>query len=342
MTSPLLSAQDYRASFVAGLKRLQDENTLSSFILVAANATFDAQLYPVFVDELQKIFERLGNQVATSLRAGQALSVVEEDLLVFLKMQAIGFDQLTQTEFRNEGPWQLQFNLLRSFRPARISRAAPESLHQSFNPEGFNFNKPFMLKERFWNGELMGRTVDLYYNKYPFAPLHALIVPEREQCLPQYLTAKDIAFCWQLLEATASAIPGCAIGYNAVGAYASVNHLHLQFFVMETALPVMLPEWRHNGGDAEYPAGCERYADSAALVVRIEDLHRLEQPYNLVFTPGAAYLFPRARQGAVEVPEWMSGYSWLELAGGMLTFNREHYANLTAQTIESALARVRI
>lgn len=98
---------------------------------------------------------------------------------MFLKIFAAGFDALQLTEFRQEGVWQVQFNHLRAFRPRRITQQVPEGIAASYNPDGFNFNRPFMQQECFWRGELAGRQVDLYYNKYPFAPLHGCHTGQR-------------------------------------------------------------------------------------------------------------------------------------------------------------------
>jgi len=338
--NPLQSLEHFRGLFNAGLARLLDENTLSSFILVAANASFDPVVYDELSLALGSRFASLSAGLSAALSDGHSPPVVEEDLLVFLKICLLGFDGLGQTEFRRQGPWQLQFNRVRAFRPARISRAVPDSIRLPFNPDGFNFNKPFMLQERFWSGELLGRPVDFYYNKYPFALLHTLIVPEREQHLPQYLQARDIRFCWDLLQGPAAALPGCGIGYNSVGAYASVNHLHLQLFTMAAPLPVMDERWRHHGGGQAYPVECRFVSDPNTLIDEVARLHQTDQPYNLLFVPDGAYLFVRARQGTVEIPAWMTGVSWMELAGGLLTFSRERYLTMRETEIEAALGRV--
>ena len=98
-----------------------------------------------------------------------------------------------------------------------------------------------------WSGEKLGIHFDLYYNKYPFVELHCLLVPERENCLPQFHLQEMHTFIWQLVKQLAAGLPGLRIGYNALGAFASVNHLHYQLFVREQALPV--------GGDQEVEQG---------------------------------------------------------------------------------------
>ncbi len=38
------------------------------------------------------------------------LEAPEDDLLVFLKLMAVGLENLQPTQFRRAGPWELQFN----------------------------------------------------------------------------------------------------------------------------------------------------------------------------------------------------------------------------------------
>lgn len=341
MQEPFGSTAQLRAAFNAGLLQLAGREGLGPFILTCANATFDQALYPGLEGPLRERFMALADSYVQAFQAGRHVAAVEEDLLVFLKILAVGFGALQPTEFRGEGVWQMQFNHVRAFRPRRITQGMPDGIAAPFNPDGFHFNRPFMQQECFWQGELAGRQVDLYYNKYPFAPLHALLVPERDACKPQLLTPEEHRYIWALAETLQPQLPGVGFGYNGFGAYASVNHLHFQMYVSSDPLPVQDAGWIHNGGTEPYPAACAAFVSVAEAWDCLVDLHARAQPYNVLYLPGLCYIFPRRKQGTVAVPAWSSGFTWYELAGGMLAFNRDDYAGLRAQDIETELARLR-
>lgn len=335
--TPFVSTAQLRAAFIGGLRPLLAQQSLGAFILVAANATFDAPVLAALGPTLREQYDVLRERFRMALAAGLPLNEVEEDLLVFLKIAAIGFDALQPTEQRSEGPWALQFNHLRSFRPKRISQQSPQGISAPFEERAFHFNKPFMQKEVFWRGDLCGRSVDLYYNKYPFAELHTLLVPEREQCLPQYLQRHYHDYVWDVLEQLGAALPGAGIGYNSYGAFASVNHLHFQLYVGSAPLPVEDVRWMHNGGAEVYPAPCMGFGDKEAAWQAIAELHRDAAPYSLLYRPGRVWLYPRRPQGQLAPPPWSSGFTWSEMAGAIVTFNREAYADLTAETVAACL-----
>ncbi len=337
-SAPFHSAEQLRTTFIAGLRPLLAQQSLGAFILVAANATFDAPVLAALGPELRAQYEALLARFRQALAAGLPLSEVDEDLLVFLKIAAIGFDALQPTELRREGPWQLQFNHLRSFRPKRISQQPPQGISAPFEARAFHFNKPFMQQEVFWRGALGGRSVDLYYNKYPFAELHTLLVPEREQCLPQYLQRQYHDYAWAVAAQLGATLPGAGIGYNSYGAFASVNHLHFQLYVGSAAMPVEAAHWQHNGGEDAYPAPCAAFDDGDAAWQAIADLHRAAIPYSLLYRPGRAWLFPRRPQGTLAPPPWSSGFTWSEMAGAIVTFNREACEGLAADAIAACLA----
>jgi len=258
---------------------------------------------------------------------------------------ALGFDRIaaTETEQRQLGDWELQFNLLRAFRPKRMganANTAGPSMQLPFNPDGFHFNKPFLRPETFWNGSINGHTVDLLYNKFPFVESHGLLVPEREQCLPQFLDQHYHQFVWDLTSELGERLPGVGLAYNSYGAFASVNHLHLQMFLRAQPLPVMAPHWRHNGGADAYPAGCKAFDRPLDAWAFIATLHDDKQPYNLLYLPGRLLCVPRARQGSYQQPDWTAGFAWYEMFGGAVAFNRADYQALGADTIGAELARV--
>ena len=332
----------FRQSFETGLLRLLEQGDLNLFILVAANASFEPSLYARLRYQLENTYDRLLSSLRDTCARGGNVNEADDDLLVFLKMAAIGFDALALTELRQAGIWEVQFNHLRSFRPLRNSQRPVTSIRVPFDAQGFNFNKPFIQQEAIWSGTLCGQAFDLYYNKYPFVDQHCLLVPSREDCLPQYHKEDMHAFIWKLVQLLSSALPGVRIGYNAMGAFASVNHLHFQMFVREHELPVEADNWLHNGGHENYPVDCGFYADPASAWQAVERLHQSDQAYNLLYTPRGMFCMPRKKQGEFRLAAWSNGLSWYELCGGMITFNRQAFEALDAGRICTDLSLARL
>lgn len=341
MSQPIFSSNEaFGGAFASGLSGLLQGGGLGPFILVCANATFDSNIYSATAAELDALYRELRGKTIRALESGRAIQEVEEDLLVFLKIQAVGLDKLKHTEKRRAGKWELQFNHLRSFRPKRITAHAPAGIRVDFDEAGFHFNKGFMQKEAFWAGTLGGKDATLYYNKYPFVDFHCLLVPERERRLPQFLTAEHHTHLWELTRQLAETLDGVGFGYNSIGAFASVNHLHFQMFLKPAGFPAMDGVWRHNGGSEFYPAHCMTFDEPRAAWRCIEALHFGGMAYNLLYVPGRLFVFPRLKQGAYPQPAWTSGFTWHELAGGIIAFNREDYDNLDESAIREELARL--
>lgn len=331
-------ADRLRGEFVAGLERQLAEPGLGTFILVLANASFDHDIWPLLKGHLGERFSSLAGEVSEGLRSGRRLNYPDDDLMVFLKLMAMGFDNISGTEWRRAGPWEIQFNPLRALRPARASGQKVDGCQPpAFNPNGFQFNKPFLKPEILWQGELRRHPVRLLYNKFPFAPLHGLLVPDPDRQLPQLLTQDWHLYVWHLAEALAETLPGVGLAYNSYGGQASVNHLHFQAFVRDTPLPIADPCWRHNGGDGEYPLPCEVFASALEAWFHIAELHRRNRPYNLIYADGRLYCLARRPQGSHPLAAWSGGHAWYETAGGVTTFSRDDFVALESQAIAAEL-----
>ena len=329
------SSENYKKIFNEGLIELAQDNSLGTFILAMANATFDQEIYQQTKILLQTNFVKLQSKYVECFTQGKKVNEVDEDLLVFLKIICVGFDKLQVTVFRDESGWELQFNHVRGFRPNRITQQQIDGLFLSFSADGFNFNKPFLAKERLWEGAYNNKQMSLYYNKYPFAHYHTLLVPEREKQLPQFLEVSQHTMMWQFLESTGEKMQGVGAGYNSRGAFSSVNHLHFQLFVREKELPVTAQKWQHNGGTEIYPTACHVFSSVKESTQFIEHLHTTNTAYNLLYFPGCVYCFPRKMQGSYTHAEWTPGFSWYELAGGILTSNQDSYIALTESDINA-------
>jgi hypothetical protein len=251
-------------------------------------------------------------------------------------------DFVRPTEMRQVGPWELQMNPLRSLRPCRMAAALAPGIRRPFDSGGFHFNKPFLQKEILWSGERSGRSLSLFYNKFPFVSRHGLLVVDPMACRPQFLENKDHLFVWQLLEVLARSLPGLGLGFNGYGAYASVNHLHFQTFVRERPLPIAEARWGHNGGADAYPLDSQRFDDPTEAWAFIDELHKRQLSYNLIYLPGRVYCVPRARQGTYRGAPWSSGFAWHEVAGGFATFDRDDFERLDEAEIRAQLEALRV
>lgn len=334
------SADAYREAFAAGLREmLEGYDELGVFILVLANAMIDDQIWTQLAAPLRRKFEHLASEQRASWQ-GVSLDDARDDQQVFRQLLEIGFDQIGPIRLRNAGLWELQYNPLRSLRPARMMAQPVSGISAPFNPDQFHFARPFLRKETFLRGELAGRQVSLLYNKFPFVRMMGLLVPEIREGRPQYLQQADHHYIWRLLDTLGGALPEIGVGFNSYGAYASVNHLHFHLFMRARPLPIVAADWTHNGGDTDYPAQCHRFDDEADAWRFIQELHGRRVPYNLVGLPGRLYCLPRLPQGMRELPAWSGGYAWYEMAGCCVPQGKEAFQTLQEAQLRTELEAV--
>lgn len=131
-------------------------------------------------------------------------------------------------------------------------RRKPEeilSIQQPFNPGQFNFNKinpdEVILEMKHTDGGTASRDegqlsepcrVVVLINVSPLEFGHCLFVPDPSCCFSQILTrfAVQVGIVSVLL----SSDPGFRVGFNSLGAFASVNHLHLHGYYLEHELKI--------------------------------------------------------------------------------------------------------
>ena len=338
--------RSFRASFVRGLSDMLICQELGVFILVLANASYDPEIQRFLHRKLKRRFDEIARQYRDALRGGRPLHGATADVLVFLKLTAMGYEALRMTEFREAGPWEIQFNHLRAFRPPRMSKAVVTDVYQRYDESAFNFNQPFLRKEVFWEGVLCGRSARLLYNKFPFAELHGLLVVDPLDKRPQFLTAELHRYIWNVAERLGNGMPGIGFGFNAYGAFSSVNHLHFQMYIRDDSFrqgglyPIEQAAWAHNGGTAPYPLGVVRFDQQQSAMECLESLHAQRCAYNLLYRPGCVYITPRAMQGSYRHANWTGGFAWSETAGAVTTFSGEDFAALTDAAIRREFAKL--
>lgn len=337
--SPFTSADTLEHHFFQGLANLlSDHPGLGAYVLCLANAAYDPGLWARLHPPLAQRHKHHEAEITAALKQGRRLLEPEDDLLVFLKLMAIGFDGVVATSWRQAGPWRIQFNPIRALRPPRASSGRVEGLFRPFEPAGFHFNKPFLTREVLWEGELAGKHARLLYNKFPFAPLHGLLVPEPLMELPQWLTPELHGWAWDVAAELGDGLPGFGLAYNSLGAQASVNHLHFQSFMAAGGLPLFSPRFVHNGGGEAYPLPCQAADSAEAAWFMLDELHQRSTPYNLIYTPGRLLILPRLAQGTHAAPPWSAGLAWSEVAGTMTVFSREDFEALAEPDIAAALS----
>ncbi len=337
------SAATFADRFRQGLcSLLEDGRQPGAFILVLANALSE----PGLLERLRAPLEARFDGWCRWLDAdGQAVAAAPgDDVAVLRRLRELGGPaRLGPVQRRLVGPWELQYNPLRALRPARMSASVVTGEVPAFDRSGFHFDQPYLRGEVFWEGAFDGAALRLLYNKFPFAEHHALLVPDPGAGRPQCLDRATHALAWTLCERFRAALPGLGLGYNAYGAHASVNHLHLQLFVRSRgSYPVESPRWRHNGGADVYPLQVSRHRTAESAWAAIDSCHRAGGVYNLLYRPGVLYLVPRLRQGSMPSADWNPGFAWSELAGSLALSDEQAYAGLEPGVIAQEMSRMAV
>lgn len=131
-----------------------------------------------------------------------------------------------------------------------LERRKPQeilSIQQEFNAKQFNFNKINpeeiileMIKDT--EGGHEKRQLDqpcrmvVLVNVSPLEFGHCLFVPDPSDCFPQVLTRFAIQV--GIESVLLSSDPGFRVGFNSLGAFASVNHLHLHGYYLDHELQI--------------------------------------------------------------------------------------------------------
>lgn len=113
------------------------------------------------------------------------------------------------------------------------------SIVQPFDKNAFNFNKVNKCEilieckcqlNEYYSFELFTFLI----NNSPLTKYHSLICPKLNENLSQILTKQSIEFAIDVLYGFHDRF--YRIGYNSLGAFASVNHLHLHLLYIEQKL----------------------------------------------------------------------------------------------------------
>lgn len=158
------------------------------------------------------------------------------------------------------------------------------SIKQEFNGKQFNFNKISpdevlfeMVKGRDGGPALpddgLAPSPSKMFVMINVSPLefgHCLFVPDPSRCFPQILTKSTIRISMESV--LLSSDPSFRVGFNSLGAFASVNHLHLHGYYLDHELKIesipvepLLPE-KGLYLSQRFPGGFVFYAEAHTVV----------------------------------------------------------------------------
>lgn len=326
----------FKQLFVSNLKGMLSDDELGAFILVLANSHQDKFLQGELDDALKETFVALkDNFIAGKLDAAQ------DDIDVFKQLLDLKLDEIPVWQNRRIGDWEVTCNSMRQLRPARASSQVLTSINLPFDASKFHFNKPFLKPEILWEGEYKGVKSCVLFNKFPFSEYHLLIVLSPEDNSSQLLTRDTHEYVCSLVAEMAAVFPGFGIGFNSLAAGASVNHMHFQGFVRERSFAIERNHWSHNGGDVEYPLQVERFTDVESSWDYLQQLTSQDQAFNCLYRAGSCYVIPRRFQGTVDLPEWLEGAGWIDVAGAITVSDSETLDQLTEQQVVTDIGLLR-
>ncbi|GBG73506.1 hypothetical protein CBR_g16849 [Chara braunii] len=196
---------------------------------------------------------------------------------------------------------------------------------------------------------------------------HVLLVPRLADCIPQQLSSDT--FLEALNMAIEADSPFFRVGYNSLGAFATVNHLHFQAyylmkpFAVERAPTMQIGTGGHDHSLTvyelkDYPVRglVLELGDSLEELVRVvvgtaQRLQDRNTPFNIFISDKGArvFLYPQRfaeRQADNLIPEdlvemQVNPAMW-EISGHIVLKRREDYENITEAKIWRLLAEVSV
>jgi len=323
----------FKTLFVKQLKNMLSDDELGAFILVLANSHQDAFLNNELKGDLRKTFVSLKDK----FHAGN-LNATQDDIDVFKQLLDLTLEDIPLWHSKNIGDWQVVYNAMRKLRPARSSSEILNSIKQPYDETRFHFNKPFLKPEILWEGEYNGLNTRVLFNKFPFSDYHLLIVPAPERNCSQLLTQAMHRYAFSLAEEMVEVFPGFGIGFNSLAAGASVNHFHFQAFIRAQIFSIEKDCWSFNAGSADYPLPVKYFSDEKMSWQYINELIEKDVAFNCLYRNNRCYVVPRKYQGTVELPEWLSGAGWIDVAGSVTVSDKNTFDLIDESSMVNSLA----
>ncbi len=340
----LTSTKAYQQAFEEGLLKILNNKTSGTFILVCANIFQHHELLKKYKPILGEAFTHIKNYYQQCKQNNQQPNDAIDDITVMNKIISIGFNNLNPIQTKqlstNATTYQINYNQLRSFRPARMSSTQDVCLNTVFNPDGFHFDKAFLKKEIFAEGKMNGRKISLLYNKFPFVEYHALLVLDKTQQHNQFLTKETLDYIFNLQKTCTTNIPELVITYNSIGAGASVNHLHFQVFIETMPLAIFLSDATHEDAAESYPAHYRAFKELNKCWGYLQQLHHTNTPYNLLFKNKKIICLPRKSATKTFSGFNVSSYGWAEMAGVFTLNDIDIFNRISLETLLETIASV--
>ena len=125
---------------------------------------------------------------------------------------------------------------------------------------------------------------------------------------------------------------------GSVAERASVNHFHFQGFIRQQPFRIEKDLWQHNGGELRYPLEVKRFSDAESSWQYLDQLTKQDKAFNCLYLNNYCYVIPRRYQGMMELPEWLDGAGWIDVAGSITVSDLKTFNVIDEQSITDALA----
>ena len=67
-----------------------------------------------------------------------------------------------------------------------------------------------------------------------------------------------------------------------------------------------------------------------------------DQAFNCLYRNGRCYVVPRRYQGTVELPDWLKGAGWIDVAGAITVSDEVTFNVLDERSVADALALLKL
>jgi len=236
------------------------------------------------------------------------------------------------------GIYKLQYNEVRGYRPKRHATANTIAIDQPFDKNKFHLGKKEVEPGIFQSEDMNGIKMDFIINRYPFAPYHFLLVPERKKNHNQYLDPKNdrhiLDASWSLVKELGK---GAMLGYNANGAHASVNQLHFQGFMYLRSWQLPIEKTLMNM-DLKRSQPLDKYLPGGRWISKTDGIDGLcdaiaemnarskkeHLSYNFSLKPQGIAFFPRRHQShpeyltVLQKTDFTTGLAFFEMHGEII------------------------
>ncbi|EFJ10427.1 hypothetical protein SELMODRAFT_427287 [Selaginella moellendorffii] len=239
---------------------------------------------------------------------------------------------------------------------------------QDFDPSKFNFTKVGQEEILFSfdpeNSSLATSSNMVIINVSPIEFGHILLIPRLLDCLPQRLEVNTFIIALQMAKQANNIY--FRLGFNSLGAFATINHLHFQAYYLEYIFPVEKASKKllvnHVKGfniyklenypvkGIIYELGSSNFQELSYQIVTIcNTLEEQNIPYNVLIADKGSqiYLFPqcfaeRQVRGEVEaeILETQVNPAVWEISGHIVLKRKQDFENVTQEYAWKLLAEV--